>query len=179
LTTLRKDHLLLGRLGRLYSAHPEELPGLTEKFFRERSALSRENSGLRGQIIESEAQEILNHADKLKGIATIRRSFADRPIDEVKLLARKLTAGSAAVAILATVREACQLVVARSPDVPGSCGDAVKEASGKLVGRGGGKPELAQAGGIAPADLEAWFEVIANYFRKRITGDSMESNESH
>jgi len=168
LQTLRKDHGLLGQLGNLYSAHTDELPRLADKFFRERSAMARENSQLRNRIIESEAQEILNRADKLEGIATVRRSYTDRTIEDIKMLAQKITAGPAVVAILATVREDCQLVVARSQGVPGSCGEAVKGISGDLGGRGGGKPELAQAGGIPPSDLEGWFQTLEGYFRARI-----------
>jgi alanyl-tRNA synthetase len=174
LERLRIDHELLAQMGSLFSAHPEDLPRLTEKLLKERSALARENSQLRSRIFESEAQEILHRADKLEGIAMIGRIFADRTIDEVRLLAQKITAGAPAVVILGTSHETCQLVAARSPGVPGHCGEAVKKTAGNLGGRGGGKPELAQAGGIPPSDLKGWIEALEEHFRACIAEGTAE-----
>lgn len=165
LTAFRKDHEVLKELGKLFSAHPHELARLTEKFLLERSALVREKKHLEDQILEMEAQDLLNRADKTGGIILIRRSYGDRKIESLKGLAQKATASPATVAILSATQETAQLVVARSADVPGDCGAAIKQVAGKLGGKGGGKPELAQAGGIAVSALEEWSQSLIDYFR--------------
>ncbi len=163
LTTLRRDHDALKTLGRLYSAHPYELPRLTEKVFEERAALARENAHLQGKILEMEALDLVNRADKSTGKIVVVTRFSDRTLESLKVLAQKIATRPRAVAILAVVQEAAQVVVAKSNDLPGSCGMAVKEAITRFGGKGGGKSELAQAGGIAPSAIEAWLQSVETF----------------
>jgi len=165
LKAFRKDHEVLRELARLHSAHPHELAALMEKLLQERSGLLREKKSLENQILELEAQELLKSADMRDGILAVRRDFGDRKIEGLKILAQKITASPGTLVILGTVQEAAQLVVARSQDVPGDCGAAIRQVAGKLGGRGGGKPELAQAGGIALPALEEWSRALMEYFR--------------
>ena len=166
LRSFRKDHEALRELGKLYSAHPHELGSLTEKFLQERSALLRDKTRLEGRILEMEAQELRDRADKTGGVAEVHQSYSERKIESLKILAQKITAAPRALAILCVAQEPAQLVVARSADVPGDCGAAIKLLAGKLGGKGGGRPELAQAGGIAGSALEEWSQALLDYFRK-------------
>jgi alanyl-tRNA synthetase len=153
-------------LAKLYSAHPHELGSLTEKFLQERSALLRDKAHLEGQLLEMEAQELRDRADKSGGVAEVHQSFSDRKIESLKILAQKITAAPGALALLCVASDPAQLVVARSADVPGDCGAAIKLLAGKLGGKGGGRPELAQAGGIASSALDEWSRALLDYFRK-------------
>jgi alanyl-tRNA synthetase len=162
LATLRNDHEVLRTLGRLVSGHPYELPRLTEKLIDERSALARENSRLQDQILETEAAELLRKTAPGSGRSVVRARFSDRGLETVKLLAQKICARPGSVAILAVVQESAQIVVAKSGDIAGDCGAAVKEAAKRLGGRGGGRPELAQAGGIPLSALEEWVQSVEN-----------------
>ena len=165
LRAFRKDHEVLRELARLHSAHPHELAALMEKLLQERSGLQREKKNLENKILDLEAQELLSSADKRDGILTVRRDFTGRKIEGLKILAQKISASPGTLAILGLVQEAAQLVVARSQDVPGDCGAAVRQVAGRLGGKGGGKPELAQAGGIALPVFEKWSQALLNYFR--------------
>ncbi len=156
LRTLRRDHDTLKTLGRLYSGHPYELPRLTEKFFEERSALVRENAHLLDKILEMEALELVNRADKSTGKIVVVAHFSERTLESLKLLAQKIVSRPQAAAVLSTVRETGQVVIAKSNDLPGSCGAAVRETVSRFGGKGGGRPELAQAGGIENAVLDVW-----------------------
>ena len=65
---------------------------------------------------------------------------------------RLLILAAAAVVLVSTVRPAL-VVAARSAGLAVSAQQIVASLTGKFGGRGGGKPELAQAGGLdAPAD---------------------------
>ncbi len=162
---LSKDHEVLKELGNLHSAHPHELVRLTEKLLEERTALARENARLNQQVLEAEAQEMRSRAEKRGGKAIVRQRFSGRPVESVKLLAQKIAALPGAVAILGVSQVDAQVViVARSADVSGNCGAAIKEVAEKLGGKGGGRPELAQAGGIAETSLDAWLDALENHF---------------
>jgi len=161
---LRKDREVLKTLGKLHSAHPYELPRLMEKLQDERSALTRENSRLREQSSEMEALDLVNRTERTEGKALVKRRYSDRTLESVKLLAQKVAALPGAVAILGLEQNEAQIVVSRSADVTGNCGAAVKEIAARLGGRGGGRPEVAQAGGIPKGSLDAWLDALEHYF---------------
>ncbi len=165
LKILRNDHETLKTLGNLHSAHPRELPRLTEKLFEERSALARENVRLSERLLEAEARELVSKAGKEGGKAIVKERFTGRSLESVKLLAQKIATQPGSVAILAVSQnDAMAVVVAKSPDVPGNCGTAIRETAGVLGGRGGGRPELAQAGGIPESALDGWLNSLEQYF---------------
>jgi alanyl-tRNA synthetase len=163
LQSFQKDHALLKKLSRLYSALPEAMPEITEKLLQEKTVLSKEIENLRGQLLDIEARELLGTAQKTQYASTIKKVYTGRSLDSVKILAQKAAAQSGTLAILA-ISDASQIVVARSKDLSGSCNDAIKSAIAKLGGKGGGRPELAQAGGFAADDLDSWMLLLENFF---------------
>ncbi len=165
LKAFHQDHDVLKDLGKMHSAHPCELPGLTQKYLAERSSLVRDKARLEGVLLEKEAQELSHSADKTGGLATVSQRYTDRKIEVLKILAQKLTASPRTIAILFSTLGTPQLVVARSADVRGDCGVAVRSLTARLGGRGGGRSELAQAGGFAEAALEEWSRALVDYFR--------------
>jgi alanyl-tRNA synthetase len=163
LRAFQNDHELLRKLSRLYSAPSDTIPELAEKILQERVALARENETLRDQLLEREARELLANPARTAYASTVRGIFTGRSLESVKALAQKVTAQPGTLAIFA-IADATQVIVSRSKNLPGSCNDAVKSAIAKLGGKGGGRPELAQAGGF-PADLlDSWLQTLESYF---------------
>jgi len=75
------------------------------------------------------------------------RTFSDRDLNFLKLLAQRLTRQSpAAIALLATTSPQPALVFAQSAGQPYHMGSLLKETAAKLGGRGGGSKDLAQGG---------------------------------
>jgi alanyl-tRNA synthetase len=50
-------------------------------------------------------------------------------------------------------------------------GDLVKAAAEKVGGRGGGRPDMAQAGGSDPAGIPAALELVGGWVRERVASD--------
>ncbi len=156
-----KDHRILKDLGQIYSCHPEDLPRLSEKTMQERSALARENLHLQDQLLEIEAVELLRNSTAGRTARTVVKSYVGRSLENLKVLARKLTARPGVLAVLATVSgEAAQIVVSRSESVPFDCGAAIKKVAAEMGGKGGGKPDQAQAGGIPAHKLQSWMQEL-------------------
>jgi len=160
LSAMRQAQELLVRLSILLSAAPSDLPRLVEKLLGEKSDLQREAGRLQQRILEIEALELLDRADKSGCPIIVCRDFARRDLESVKALARSLTAGRGVLAVLSTTGETAQIVVAKSADVPGNCSSAVKQTAEVLGGKGGGRPELAQAGGVPVDRLDAWSAAV-------------------
>jgi len=163
LKALRKDHELLKRISRIYSAAPDNIPEIAEKTLQERMALAKENENLRDQLLDMEAEKLLGSSARNRYASTIRAIYTGRNLETLKVLARKLTARPGTLAIL-TLSDTCQIVVARSSDLPGNCNDAVKRAAAQLGGKGGGRPDLAQAGGFGTDSLDSWLQALESYF---------------
>ena len=163
LKLLQREHELLRRLARIHSAAPDTLVEITEKCLQERTALTRENDLLEGRLLEMEAADLLQSAPKTERGCLVYRTFSGRKLENVKVLAQNLTRNPGVVVILG-IADACQIVLARSKDLQGNCGDAIKRVAAEWGGKGGGRPELAQAGGF-PADcLDNWMKALAQYF---------------
>lgn len=160
---LQKDHELIKRLARVYSSAPEKMVEVSEKLLQERAALNRENQLLQVKILEAEAAELIRGALKTGNCCLIDKTFTGRNLENVKILAQKLTEHPGVVAVLG-LSDACQIVVARSKDLQGNCGDLIKKTVSELGGKGGGRPELAQAGGFSGDCLDLWMKALAQYF---------------
>jgi alanyl-tRNA synthetase len=110
-----------------------------------------QSGDLAAQAVVVGAAKIL--AVKVQGDAKALRELADKLRDKL---------GSGVVALGAEVDGKAVLLVAVTRDLTGKvkAGDLVKEAAKLVGGAGGGKPDLAQAGGADPSGLEAALEKI-------------------
>jgi alanyl-tRNA synthetase len=101
---------------------------------------------LAGQAVAVGAAKVL--AVQVTGDARALRELADKLRDKL---------GSGVVALGAAVDGKAVLLVAVTKDLTGrvKAGDLVKDAARLVGGAGGGKPDLAQAGGADPSGLDA------------------------
>ena len=110
----------------------------------EEKQLARAASALRGS-----PKDVALKAEQAAGrIRELERELADKLRDQLK----------SGIVVLGGEKDGkATLLVAVTPDLSKKykAGDLVKELSKTLGGRGGGKPELAQAGGGDPARLDA------------------------
>jgi alanyl-tRNA synthetase len=92
-------------------------------------------------------------AVKVQGDAKALRELADKLRDKL---------GSGVIALGAEVDGKAVLLVAVTRDLTGKlkAGDLVREAAKLVGGAGGGKPDLAQAGGADPSGLPAALEKV-------------------
>ncbi len=157
LVTLRTDHELLRQIGQLYSAHPRDLPRLTEKMMQERTEMMRANLRLQDRVLDAEAEELYRAATTRRDLRVINRTYSERRLEDLKTMSQKIIEKPAVIVVLAAISaETAQVVVAKSPDLAGDCAASVKQTSAKLGGKGGGRTSQAQAGGIAVAQLQEW-----------------------
>jgi alanyl-tRNA synthetase len=80
-------------------------------------------------------------------------AFKDRGIEKIKLLALKITARPGIVALLADESDQVRVVFARSADSNVDVASILKRTIEKFGGRGGGKPSLAQGGGLVAGSV--------------------------
>ena len=161
LRRLRRDHATLAELAGLLSAHPHDLPRLVGKVLEERAELNRETARLRVQLLDFEARGLVLAAPESGGRRVVAKNLGDRGIDEAKILAQRICQTDGAIAVLGVTRGSGQVVLARSAAAILDCGALIRETASTLGGKGGGRPELAQAGGIRPEAVDLWIDSLA------------------
>ena len=109
---------------------------------------------------------MLSETQKIGERKIITRTFPDRDLGFIKLLAQKLTRQSpSAVALLSATSAQPALVFAQSPGQPFDMGALMKEALAKLGGRGGGTKDMAQGGPAQVDAIETTLREIAERLR--------------
>ena len=102
------------------------------------------------------------------GLRFVRRAFADRDSEYVRLLASKLAASVPRTVGLLAATESwpARVVLARSRDLDFHCGDLLREALAARGLRGGGSADLAQTD-LTADQLESVGEELEKAIRSR------------
>jgi alanyl-tRNA synthetase len=142
------------------SALPEKIDALLE----ENRALSAELKGHRKGLLKQLSDACLAQKEKAGHISLIAQEVAI-DADELTAFAEELLRHlkSGVVALGAIVGERCQLLIAVSPDLVEKkihAAQLIKEAAPLISGGGGGKQNLAQAGGKDPKGLSKALDKI-------------------
>jgi len=160
--TARRDFTTLTESAGLFSAHIYDVPQQARKSLDEVRSLRKQAELSQEELAGAQAAALLAETAEVNGRKLVVRTFADRDLNAIKLLAQKLTRLSTnTVALLATTSPQPALVFAQSAGQPFDMGSLMKETMVKLGGRGGGSKDMAQ-GGVPNADhLQAALTHIA------------------
>ena len=157
----RHDFRVLTEAAGALSISASQLPHSIERLLAESKHAAKERQRLREEVARYEASELLADAPVQDGFHIVRRQFADHDADYVKLLASKLAANPATIALLAsTLQEPVSVVFARSADGKFSCGELIRSALADLGLRGGGSSTMAQ-GKLQREAVDALFDCVA------------------
>lgn len=134
--------------------------------------LEKELEQLKGKLASSAGTNMADEAEVIEGIKVIAKTLegADPKTlrDTVDQLKNKL--GTAAL-ILATVNDSkVSLVAGVTKDSTDriKAGDLVNFVAEQVGGRGGGRPDMAQAGGNNPAGLEGALKQVPDWIRSQL-----------
>jgi alanyl-tRNA synthetase len=120
--------------------------------------LQRDNESLQAKLSRLEAADLISAAKSVGGVTLLAAQVNAGGMDALRGVADelKLKLGSAVLVLGSISDDKVNLVVAVTPDLLASglhAGKLIKEIAAICGGGGGGKPELAQAGGKDPSKL--------------------------
>jgi alanyl-tRNA synthetase len=120
----------------------------------------REIERLRGQLAGAQSGDLVAKARDVDGVKLVVTRVSVDERGGLRQLGDRLrdSLQSGVVVLGAEVDGSAALLAMVTPDVVGRgvrAGDIIRAASGHVDGRGGGRPELAEAGGKNPAGLDA------------------------
>jgi alanyl-tRNA synthetase len=154
--TARRDFTTLTETAALFSANIYDVPGQARKALDEIKSQRKQREQSLEELAAAHAATLLAETPEQNGRKLIVRTFADRELNVLKLLAQKLTRQSPnATALLATTSPQPSLIFAQSAGQPHDMGALLKETMAKLGGRGGGSKDMAQGGVPSAEGLES------------------------
>jgi len=138
---------------RLLSTASEDLPLGIERLQQDGRDLRRRIKDLESRLAGFEADAVAGHAVDLHGFRTVAEAVPDADMNAIKTIAQSVATRPGHVVVLLTASSPASVIVARAPNVPVDCGRVLKQLVAHFGGKGGGRPELAQGGGLmASAD---------------------------
>jgi alanyl-tRNA synthetase len=137
----------LGGAVRLLSVLPEDLPGAIERLQTDVRERQRALTALQQDLAGYRAEELAASAHQTTAGRLVLRSV-DTDANGLKALASAIVSRPGFVVVLVGATRPALVVVARSRDGSVAANQLVAALTAKFGGRGGGKPDLAQAGGL-------------------------------
>jgi alanyl-tRNA synthetase len=141
---------------RLLSVLPGELPDAIDRILGEARDQQRTVAALRQDLAVYRAGEMAAAAEPATAGRLVFRAV-DGDANGLRSLATAIVSKPGFIVVLVSAARPALVVAARSADGQVSANDIVKALTTAFGGRGGGKPELAQAGGLegSPEDILA------------------------
>jgi alanyl-tRNA synthetase len=142
---------------RFLSVAPQDLPAAIDGAQAENKDLRRTIRDLGERLAVHEAAALVERGRQVGSARVIVEVLAGWDQQGLKAMASAAAARQGVVAALLSSAEPALVVIARAPDVALDAAAALKELLQTFGGKGGGKPELAQGGGLSgpPDQLRA------------------------
>jgi alanyl-tRNA synthetase len=148
----------------LVKAGKDDVPVKVSQLVERTRALERELEALRRKLASGSGRDILQEAQVVNGIKVLaaRLDGADAKVlrDTADQLKSKL--GSGVVVLGAVAGDKVFLVASVTADLAGrlKAGEIIKPVAELVGGRGGGRPDFAQAGGTKPDQVDAALALV-------------------
>jgi alanyl-tRNA synthetase len=152
LTAFRELRDAVTAASRLLSVLPHELSGAIGRLQEEARDLRRSQRDLQGELAVFRAAALAASAETLGSRRAVLATVPGADGNALKALAAAIVAQPGLVAVLIGDARPAVAVVARSADVDLDASALFKTLVGRFGGKGGGRPDMAQGGGLdAPA----------------------------
>jgi alanyl-tRNA synthetase len=167
---VRKEEQSLQEIARLLKASDPDIVGRVEKLVSQLKETEKELDKLKHRLQSSQAGDILSEAREVAGVKILAKRVDNMEQKDLRDFGDKLRdkLGSGILALGSAKDDKVALIVMVSKDLTHRfhAGSIIKELAAVLGGTGGGKPDLAQAGGKDPARLDTALAALPGLVEK-------------
>lgn len=154
-------------------AEPHKLAEKIQSMLDEIKALSAENEKLKDQIAKSEVADVMDQVVEAGDYKVLPVSVKDVDMNALRTLGDDLKGkiGSGVVILASDMGGKVNLIVTATDDAVKAgahAGKIIKEAAALVSGGGGGRPNMAQAGGKNPAGIKAALEKAVEIAKEQL-----------
>ncbi|HXU90537.1 MAG TPA: alanine--tRNA ligase [Methylomirabilota bacterium] len=162
---------VLKEIGDILKISPEDAPQRLRKLLDEQKTLERQLAEMETKLARSKADDLVSGARQVHGVAVVAGRVDGLDADGLRALADTLRdrLGSGVVCLGSAVDGKVALVAAVTRDLTKRfpAGKLVQEVAQLAGGRGGGRPDLAQAGAPDASKLDAALAVVYDWVARQ------------
>ncbi|WP_374702906.1 alanine--tRNA ligase [Bacillus sp. T33-2] len=150
--------------------NPKEVANRIDGVLAEMKQLQRENESLSAKLGNIEAGSLASKVKEVNGIPVLAERVQAADMNSLRNMADDLKQklGSAVIVLGSTDGEKVNLIAAVTKDIiekGGHAGQLIKEVSNRCGGGGGGRPDMAQAGGKDPEKLDNALQFVEEWVK--------------
>lgn len=155
----------------LLKTNEDELPTRIERLFEEINELEKENESLQAKSTHAQAEGLLEDVETINNMNVLLKQVDAKNMDQLRTMIDELkTKLDSSVIMLATeIKGKVQFVTSVSKNLTAEgihAGNLIKKAAQMCGGGGGGRPEMAQAGGKDITKLSEAFDEVREMLKK-------------
>ncbi|MFC7060726.1 alanine--tRNA ligase [Halobacillus seohaensis] len=170
---MNEKEAILKEAGQLLKTRPEQVPERVQALHHEIKSLQRENDSLSTKLSNLEASSILDEVEEVNGIKVLAKHVDVKDMDALRTMMDDLKQKlDSAILLLATTNgNKVQLIAGVSKDLIDQgyhAGHLIKEAATICGGGGGGRPDMAQAGGKDSSKISEALDYVKEYAKQTV-----------
>jgi alanyl-tRNA synthetase len=166
------QEMTLREVADLVRAQPQEVAARLAQIQDQVKALEKELARYKSKMAASQGDDLASQAVEIAGIKVLAATIEGADAKALRELADKLRdkLKSCAVVLGSTLDGKVALIAAVTPDANGKikAGELVNFVAAQVGGKGGGKPDLAQAGGTLPENLPKALAGVLDWVRGKL-----------
>jgi alanyl-tRNA synthetase len=161
---VQKAEAELRRTAGLFKAGQTEVFDRAEKLLKQTRDLEKEIESLKGKLAAKDSGDLMGHVKEIGGVKVLAAEVAISDAKTLRDFGDKLRDRLASgVILLGSKAEGKALLLCMvTKDIAGKyhAGNIIKELAPLVGGKGGGRPDMAQAGGTKPENLDQVFPAL-------------------
>ncbi|MDN5865178.1 MAG: alanine--tRNA ligase [Gammaproteobacteria bacterium] len=170
---LRAEEAQLAEIAALVKAGRGDIAGRVRRLAERARGQEKELAELRGQLAGGAGGDLADGAVEVEGckVLAARLDGADAKALRAAVDRLKDKLGTSAILLAAVEGRKVRLAAGVTKDLAKRlpAGELVNEVAGKVGGRGGGRPDFAQAGGTDPAGLDDALTAVPAWIKSRLS----------
>jgi alanyl-tRNA synthetase len=168
----QEQEATLRTVAEIVRAQPQEIAARLSQIQDQVKTLEKELARYKSKMATSQGDDLAAQAVEVAGIKVLAAAIDGADAKALRELADKLRdkLKSCALVLGSAVDGKVALIAAVTPDASAKvkAGELVNFVAGQVGGKGGGKPDLAQAGGNDPEKLPAALQGVADWVRGKL-----------
>jgi len=172
LARIQRESDQLARVAETLKAQPQEIEAKLAQALENARALEKELARLKVKMATSQGQDLAGSAVDVKGVKVLAAKLdgvdAKTLRDTMDQLKNKLK--SSAIVLAASEGDKVSLIAGVTQDLINrvKAGELVNFVASQVGGKGGGRPDMAQAGGTDPSGLPAALKSVQAFVEQRL-----------
>jgi alanyl-tRNA synthetase len=172
LALVQQQQAMLAEAAAAFKAPVAEVPAKLAQVLDNVRALEKELARLKARLASAQGDDMLTQAVDVKGVKVLATLMEGADVNALRAAVDKLRdkLKSAVVVVSSTSEGKVTLIAGVTADLTGKlkAGELVNMVARQIGGKGGGRPDMAQAGGNEPEKLPAALASVAAWVDQRL-----------